>query len=91
VKSASQHIESAVHYAIILIAILISIVFVKSYLLSDTKLQSSNSRNANAAAAPNMPTEAGMIGKTLTLPNMNWEKNGHTLLFFLSTILQGER
>lgn len=81
-KSISQQIEIASHMAIILVALLISIVFVKTYLLPN------KSGYAPVAAVQNQPpvSQSGPYpGMQVSYPDINWAKNGRTLLFVLST------
>jgi hypothetical protein len=81
-KSFSQRIEIASHIAIIIVAMLISVVLVKTYLLptkTDDRLQAAMANNKAPAAAPEL------LGKTVSLPDTNWEKNGQTLVLALST------
>jgi hypothetical protein len=77
-----EKIEIASHIAIIIVAILIGIVLVKNYLLPDSKPKSNASNNTAIASNTG---EVGIVGKAISLPDTNWEKNGQTLVLALST------
>src|SRR5262249_34264823 len=77
-----EKIEIASHIAIIIVAILIGIVLVKNYLLPDSKPKSNAS---NKTAIASNTGEVGIVGKVISLPDTNWEKNGQTLVLALST------
>jgi thioredoxin-related protein len=77
----AQKIELVSHIAIIIVAALISIVLVKTYLLPDSKTKS-NAGNSTGTASNT--SEAGIVGKAISLPDTNWEKNGRTLVLALS-------
>ena len=78
----AQKIEFASHIAIIIVAVLISVVLVKNYLLPDSKTKS-NAGN-NAAIASNA-VEAGIVGKAISLPDTDWKRSDQTFVFVLST------
>lgn len=81
-KSIFQHIELASHIAIIIVAILISVILVKTYLLPD-----SNSKAVTNNGAPQMSNAvvSNMLGQKIDLPNIDWRKNGQTLVLALQT------
>jgi Redoxin len=89
INKLAQKLEMASHSAIIILAIVISVVLVKQYLLPDSKAKSNANNNAaiasNSAASANNAAEAGIVGKALSLPDTNWEKNGQTLVLVLAT------
>jgi redoxin len=81
VKSISQQIEIASHIAIIIVAALISVVLVKTYLLPGSKSQIDAPMAKNAPIVDN----SGPLGKKISLPDTNFETNGQTLVLALST------
>jgi hypothetical protein len=84
-KSISQQIEIASHIAIIIVAMLVSAVLVKTYLLPnkvDNRIGAAMANNAPAASNQAVPE---LLGKKISLPNTNWAKNGQTLVLALST------
>ena len=66
----SKKLELAANIAIIVVAILIGVVFVKNYLLS--------SRSAPESGDYRIPA-----GTKVALPNVDWAQNGQTLLLVL--------
>jgi hypothetical protein len=76
----AQRIELASHIAIITVAVLIGLVLVKNYLLTDSKSKSA----ANKATAGDT-SEPGIIGKAISLPDVDWKKGDQTLVLALST------
>ncbi|MCI0662212.1 MAG: hypothetical protein L0220_14170 [Acidobacteria bacterium] len=77
-----QKIEVTSHIAIILVAILVGIVLVKNYILSDSKTKSD--ANNNTAKVSNQG-ETGLVGKAISLPDTDWKINNQTLILVLST------
>jgi hypothetical protein len=78
----TQKIELASHVAIIIVAVLISIVLVKNYLLPDSKTKSGTDNNTAIASNTG---EAGMVGKAISLPDTDWKRSDQTLVLVLST------
>lgn len=73
-----KKIELLANISIIVVAILLSTILVKSYLWK-SNLPPGNSRTATASQ-PQIE-----IGKEINLPDVDWRKNGKTLLLALST------
>jgi hypothetical protein len=71
-----KRIELIANVSIVVVAILLSIVLVKSYLITNSSPLGSN-QEADG-------TEVG-VGQALALPDVDWEKNGQTLILALST------
>jgi redoxin len=87
-KSIAQQIEIASHVAIIIVAGLISVVLVKTYLLpnnQDEKVKAALANGAQAQARVGNSAAPELLGKKISLPDTNFEKNGQTLLLALST------
>jgi thioredoxin-related protein len=62
-----KKLETITNIAIILVAVIIGVVFVKNYLLGSKD----NSREEN------------LVGTKVSVPDVNWAKNGQTLLLIL--------
>ena len=73
--SASKRIETAANVSIILVALLGSVVLVKRYLLN-TPVQSGQAVQSSVTKPE--------PGAKIALPDVDWAKNGHTLLIVLS-------
>jgi Redoxin len=87
-KSISQQIEIVSHIAIIIVAILISVVLVKTYLIPNKTDDKINAALANSGAGGPQTRNAAapeLLGKKISLPDTNFEKNGQTLVLALST------
>lgn len=78
----AQKIELASHIAIIIVAILICVVLVKNYLLPDSRAKSDAGNNTAIAGNTGEP---GIVGKAISLPDVDWKRNGQTLVLVLST------
>jgi hypothetical protein len=65
----TRRLEIAANIAIILVAILICGVLVKTYLLND--------------AAPSPPEQASLAGTKVNVPEVDWRRNGRTLVLVL--------
>ena len=74
----SRKIETAANVATLVVAVLLSIVLVKNYLLPTSSAQ---------RMVPVRTTEFAVVGTNLTkrLPGINWNKNGRTVVLVLST------
>lgn len=75
----AQKIELASHIAIITVAVLIGMVLVKNHLLPTKTNSSSNKATAGETV------EDGMVGKAISLPDMDWKSGNQTLVLVLST------
>jgi len=76
-KNLKGKIELTANLSIIAVAVLLCIVLVKSYIIP-TPVQ-------NSPAAPTEARNATKRGAPITLPGVDWQKNGKTLLLALST------
>jgi Redoxin len=74
----AQRIEPASHIAIVILAVLIGMVLVKSHLLPD-KSKSLPGGNTTGDLA-----EPGLVGKAISLPDTDWKKGDQTLVLVLS-------
>lgn len=74
-RDFSKKLEIASHIAIIVVAILLSIILVKNYLLPR------NDQQPNGPA----PTQLVGTGTRLSLPDVDWARNRRTLVAVLST------
>ncbi len=75
-KNVTKTIETASNLAIIVVAILLGAVLIRSYLLPGAKQTAALSQ----AAAPKSPKK----GDAVVLSNVDWRKNDKTLLLVLS-------
>lgn len=73
-----KKVELFTNIAIIIVAILLSLVLIKSYLWRSNTLQS----DARKATVSQKQIE---IGDKINLPDIDWQKNRSTLLLILST------
>jgi hypothetical protein len=76
-KNLKGKIELTANLSIIAVAVLLCIVLVKSYIIP-APVQ-------NSPAAPTEARNATKRGAPITLPGVDWQKNGKTLLLALST------
>lgn len=76
-KNLKDKIELTANLSIIAVAVLLSIVLVKSYIIP-APVQ-------NSAAAPTEARKTTKRGDPVTLSGVDWQKNGKTLLLALST------
>src|SRR6266446_3420200 len=72
-NSLIKRIELVANLAIIMVAILLGVVLVRSY------------RFRHSSEAPTTATSALIPGTKLSLPGVNWKANGRTLVMALST------
>ena len=63
----TRKLEIIANIAIVMVAIIIGIVFVKTYLLG----------------GKDSPQTENLVGTKVSLPNVNWAQNGQTLLLVL--------
>lgn len=75
--SILKKVELLANIAIIIVAILLASVLIKSYLWTPNSI-ANNSRTATAS-------QQIEIGEKINLSGIDWQKNGKTLLFALST------
>lgn len=73
-----KKVELLANIAIIIVAILLASILIKSYLWRSNPVQS----NSRAAMASQQQIE---IGEKINLPDIDWQKNGKTLLLAVST------
>lgn len=73
-----KKVELSANIAIIIVAILLVSVLIKTYLLPSNHLQS----DSRIAPASHQGVE---IGGRINVPDIDWQKNGQTLLLALST------
>jgi hypothetical protein len=76
-KNLKDKIELIANLSIIVVAVLLCIVSVKSYIIP-APVQ-------NSAAAPTEARKITKRGDPVTLSGVDWQKNGRTLLLALST------
>jgi len=77
----AQKIELASQVAIIIVAALIGAVLVKNHLLAPNQKGAA----VNNKPAPGQNTDAGLNGKAIALPDVDWKKGDQTLVLALST------
>src|SRR5437899_5098165 len=77
-SSLMKKIEVAANVAIIAVAILLGATLVRSYLLSRVLL-------SRAQTQTTQPVAAIQPGTQLSLPDIDWQTNGRTLILALST------
>ncbi|OLE52276.1 MAG: hypothetical protein AUG51_18750 [Acidobacteria bacterium 13_1_20CM_3_53_8] len=78
-NNLARKIELASNLAIILVSLLLGMVLVKNYLLNkSTSIQ-------NAAANPVAANGQNLVGTKISLPDVDWAKNGQTLVLALSS------
>src|SRR5262245_34064037 len=70
----AKGIETTSHIAIVLVAVIIGAVLIKNHLMPSTS-------KPNPAPASNEPS---MVGKAITLPDVDWKKTDQTLVLALS-------
>jgi hypothetical protein len=78
----AQKLEIASHVAILLVAVLISVVLVKTYLIPGPKTKN-DVRDAPLAAKG--MGEAEIVGKKISLSDVDWTRNDRTIVMALST------
>src|SRR5262245_51114736 len=78
----AQKIELASQVAIIIVAALIGAVLVKNHLLNTSQPKGAAVNNKPAAG---QNTDAGLNGKAISLPDVDWKKGDQTLVLALST------
>jgi hypothetical protein len=93
-ESTARGIQVAAHLAIIFTAVLISTVVIKNYVIGDRSRASELARSDTASAAGpgqrenpgRRPPSTSQIkpGTKLEVPEVNWNKNGQTLILALS-------
>lgn len=71
-----KRVELLTNIAIIVVAVLVSAVLIRSYLLSGGERQSSDYSVAEGKT---------LVGSKLSLPGIDWAKNSRTLVFALSS------
>jgi len=75
-KQISKKIETLSNVAIIVVEIVLTFTLIKGY----------SSKNAEVAPGPNLPASnptinsANVVGKKLNVPDVDWAKNGKTLI-----------
>ncbi|SRR6266542_1900138 len=81
-NKVAQKIELASQIAIIIVAALIGAVLVKNHLLTGSQSKGAAVNNKPAAG---QTADAGLTGKAITLPDVDWKKGDQTLVLVLST------
>jgi thiol-disulfide isomerase/thioredoxin len=76
IKDPSKKIEVAANLAIIVTSILIGVVAVRNYIVT---------KPASTDAAHVATNDQTQLGRKLSLPDVDWQKNGQTLLLALSS------
>lgn len=79
-KNLKDKIETTANLSIIVVAVLLSVVLIKSYLIPATVLPPER----QLAAAPAETLRVLQRGDPVSLPEVDWQKNGSTLLLALS-------
>lgn len=78
-RDLAKKLEIGAHIAIIVVAILLSVILVKNYLLPRNEQQPQPPPNAPA------PPQQVSAGTRISLPDVDWAKNRRTLVAVLST------
>ena len=73
-RDISKKLEAAAHIAIIVVAVLLSVVLVKNYLLP----------RKDQPDRPDAPPQIS-AGTHISVPDVDWARNGRTLMVVLST------
>lgn len=81
-RDIAKKLEIGAHIAIIVVAILLSVILVKNYLLPRNEQQSQQPQQPNAPTAPPQQVSAGT---RISLPDVDWARNRRTLVAVLST------
>ncbi len=71
------------YVATIVIAVLLSVIVIKQYVLSPSELTGFRSPPSNGNFQ--RPPEISPVGRPLPLENINWKENKKTLVLFIST------
>jgi hypothetical protein len=77
-NNLGKRIEFLANLSITIVSILLIIILVRSYLLTD-------SRDANHYPSPTISDNQLQKGTRVSLPDVGWQKNGDTLLLAIST------
>src|SRR2546421_11167261 len=76
-NSFRKDIELAANIAIVVVAVLLCVVLVKNQFVSSPKLNSGDDHQ--------IPNKEARLREKMNLPEIDWQKNGQTLLLALST------
>lgn len=91
-KKIFRKVQFVSNIAVIVIAILLSVIVVKQYILSNTSAESTTTIRKIPATYADVPTEGKPpapqttpVGQNVPLQNIDWKKNNQTLVLYLST------
>lgn len=89
-KKIFRNVQFLANLATIVIAVLLSFIVIKQYILPNSDTRNSNinlesgKSSATPALAPNSKEKVNPVGKTVPLEKVNWKENKRTLVLYLS-------